>query len=182
MNEEREKIKIRKYYQERIANLTSERRSEAQKAAFQELKELTKPFSRILSFSSLADEVSLWHLNYYLAGTGRLVLPRIDGGHLVPYYVDDPDTQLIRGPYQIEEPDPSRCHAVDLDKIDLIIVPGVVFDQEGGRIGRGKGFYDRLLASVNLTYKIGVGFKEQLYPTKLPQEPFDRPVSRVCLY
>ena len=182
MSEELEKNSIRKHYRELITNISSMRRIEAQKAAFQELKELTKPFSLILSFSSTADEVSLWHLNYYLAGTGRLVLPRIDGGHLAPYQVDDPDTQLIRGPYQIEEPDPSRCRAVDLDKVDLIIVPGIAFDRDGGRIGRAKGFYDRLLASVNLTYKIGVGFKEQLYPSKLPQEAFDRPVNRVCLY
>ena len=62
--------------------------------------------------------------------------------------------------------------AVVKDAIDLIIVPGVGFDRQGNRLGRGKGYYDRLLPRIPSAYKIGICFPFQLVE-EIPAEPFD---------
>ena len=50
----------------------------------------------------------------------------------------------------------------DYEKIDVVVVPGMAFDKEGHRLGRGKGYYDRFLAKIRNTYKIGLCFPWQL--------------------
>jgi 5-formyltetrahydrofolate cyclo-ligase len=182
MNKQEQKKLLRDHFLEIVDLLPSNRKEMAQKKVFQELKEVSKHFSRILSFASKSNEINLWHLNYYLAGQGQLVLPRIEGAHLCPYQVKNPDKDLVLGPYKIYEPDPESCLKMEIDKIDLILVPGIAFDKAGNRLGMGKGYYDRLLSSLTLTMKIGVGFQEQLYDKLLPVEEFDRPVNRLCLY
>jgi 5-formyltetrahydrofolate cyclo-ligase len=134
-----------------------------------------------LSFASKSNEINLWHLNYYLASQERLVLPRMEGAHLTPYLVQNPDNELVLGPYKIYEPNIDLCRKIEIDEIDLILVPAVAFDKAKNRIGYGKGYYDRLLESIQDTMKIGVGFQEQLYDKILPVEDFDRPVTGLCL-
>ena len=73
-------------------------------------------------------------------------------------------------PYGIEEPTGTPIVA-DGD-IDLIVVPGVAFDRHLGRMGRGKGFYDRLFARIPRALRIGVCFACQVVPT-VPMEPHD---------
>jgi len=87
-----------------------------------------------------------------------------------------PDTPLCMGRYQIPEPcDPQE---VLLDAIDLMLVPGVAFNPNTGeRLGRGGGYYDRLLESFKgLT--IGVGFSFQLY-SEIPIDPTDQPLDLI---
>lgn len=60
---------------------------------------------------------------------------------------------------------------LDIDNIDLMIIPGVAFDKENNRLGRGKGFYDRLL-SISNSIKVGVCFEFQFFD-KIPTEEFD---------
>jgi 5-formyltetrahydrofolate cyclo-ligase len=182
MNKQEEKKILRDKYYELLDLLPSTRRESAQKKVFSELKEKTKHFSLVLSFASKSNEINLWHLNYYLASQGQLVLPRMEGAHLVPYFVQNPDKDLILGPYKIYEPNIETCQKVDIEKITLILVPGIAFDKGGNRLGNGKGYYDRLLSSLALTMKIGVGFIEQLSNTPLPIEEHDRPVNHLCLY
>ncbi len=181
MNKQEEKKLLRDKFLETMDLLPSTRKESAQKKAFQELKEITKHFSLVLSFASKSNEINLWHLNYYLASQGQLTLPRIEGAHLVPYQVNNPDRDLIIGPYKIYEPNPEFCKKVDIEKIDLILVPAIAFDRYFNRLGVGKGYYDRLLSSLYDTMKVGVGFQEQFYEKVLPIEEFDRPVNRLCL-
>ena len=65
----------------------------------------------------------------------------------------------------------------DLTKIDLIIVPGMAFDTEGNRLGRGKAFYDIFLRNSN-AFKIGVCFSFQMLPG-IPVEEMDIPMDEV---
>ena len=61
--------------------------------------------------------------------------------------------------------------------MDLIIVPGVAFDVHGNRMGRGKGYYDKLLPLLH-SYNIGICYRFQAQE-ELPTEPFDRPMDEV---
>lgn len=72
--------------------------------------------------------------------------------------------------YGIEEPVGEAF--TDYTSIDLIIVPGVAFDCKGNRLGRGKGFYDRLLPQISSAYKVGICFPYQLVK-EVPAEVFD---------
>ena len=182
MNKQDQKKILRDHFIEVIDLLPSYRKEAAQKKLFQELKEITRHFRYVLSYASKTNEINLWHLNYYLASQGQLILPRMEGVHLAPYFVNNPDTDLVLGLYKIYEPNPEVCKKIPIEEIDLILVPGLAFDENGNRLGYGKGYYDRLLASISLTMKIGVGFQEQLYKKELPIEENDRPVNRLCLY
>ena len=64
------------------------------------------------------------------------------------------------------------------DEIDLVIVPAVALDIKGNRLGRGKGYYDRLLPQCPQAYKIGVALECQLLE-ELPVDPFDAPLDAV---
>jgi len=65
------------------------------------------------------------------------------------------------------------------DKVspDLVLVPGVVFNYQGKRIGRGKGFYDRCLPRLGSNLKIGICFDEQLIDKNIPVEEHDQSVD-----
>ena len=86
-----------------------------------------------------------------------------------------PDTTFIEGHYGIREPRSYRL--IPMSDIDLIAVPGVAFDQSGNRLGRGGGFYDRMLSGCP-GYKIAVAFDFQIYP-EIPTEPHDLPVDAI---
>ena len=66
------------------------------------------------------------------------------------------------GAYNILEPKQESIEQVDVESIDLIIVPGVVFDESGNRIGHGKGYYDRLLNASRNIPSIGLAFEFQI--------------------
>ena len=66
------------------------------------------------------------------------------------------------GAYNILEPKQESIEQVDVESIDLIIVPGVVFDESGNRIGHGKGYYDRLLNDSQNISNIGLAFELQM--------------------
>ena len=60
----------------------------------------------------------------------------------------------------------------------MIIVPGVAFDRKGNRLGRGRGFYDRLLKTTPNAIKVGVAFDFQMVE-QVPTEPLDVPMNKV---
>jgi 5-formyltetrahydrofolate cyclo-ligase len=88
-------------------------------------------------------------LGAVLASGRTLVLPRVDRAarRLALHEVRDLDTELRPGTWGIPEPVPAHCRVVVPAEIDFVLVPGVVFDPRGGRIGYGAGYYDRLLAA-----------------------------------
>jgi len=87
-----------------------------------------------------------------------------------PARIDDPSTELVPGPSRIPEPAPG-CPNFPANRLDFVLVPGIGFSLAGGRLGRGKGHYDRLLAMVP-GWKCGVAFDCQLMG-ELPMEPHD---------
>ncbi|MCK9603277.1 MAG: 5-formyltetrahydrofolate cyclo-ligase [Candidatus Omnitrophica bacterium] len=86
-------------------------------------------------------------------------------------------TKLARGPYGISEP--AVKESIDLRYLDLVITPGVAFDKQGNRLGRGKGYYDRFLKKLHRkTTSIGLAFDFQILPS-VPTAMHDVAVDRV---
>lgn len=155
--------------------LDENERAEAARRVF-EMVESTAAFimaEHILMYHSLPDELSTrgfldrWHSRKHF------YLPRVNGVNLdiLPY----DRSRLHLGAFNIEEPDGSET--ADINDIELIIVPGVAYDRRGNRIGRGKGFYDRLLRDSHAV-TIGVAYDCQLVDEIEPDE-FDVPVDYV---
>lgn len=86
-----------------------------------------------------------------------------------------PSTDFILGHYGIREPVSPRL--IPLNEIDIITVPGIAFDHTGNRLGRGGGFYDRMLSGFKGS-RIAVAFDFQMYD-QIPIEPHDKPVNTV---
>lgn len=84
------------------------------------------------------------------------------------------------GPYGILQPDPGRCpEVVDPRRLELIIVPALLFSPLGYRVGYGGGYYDRLLADAPQARKIGIAFSYQM-EGHLPVEEHDQPVDAIA--
>lgn len=111
-------------------------------------------------FAPMPGEVDLLAL---LADTNRVwVFPKVIGDHLTFHHVRNLNMDLLRGAYGILEPT-KRLPLVFTDEIDLFLCPGIGFDRRGGRIGRGKGFYDRALAEARKdAIRLGICFDFQL--------------------
>lgn len=91
--------------------------------------------------------------------------------------VDDLETDLKIGPRGILEPDPDRCKTVPIDSIDIAIIPGVAFDEKGGRIGSGEGYYDRLIPKLPITTrKVALALESQIIQ-QVPMESHDKHVD-----
>lgn len=100
----------------------------------------------------------------------RVVFPRVVGEELKLYHVSDVSEDLKLGYTNIPEPKTSLPE-IKSTELDLILVPGIVFDPEGNRIGYGKGHFDRFLEDLSAA-KIGVAYDFQLVDL-IPAEEHD---------
>jgi len=112
----------------------------------------------------------------------KVVVPYIENEakEIVPSALKGTIEDLELGPYGILQPrKETHPEEFPLEKIDLVIVPGVAFDEQNNRLGRGKGYYDRFLKRLPQgTTTIGLCFDFQII-NYLPQESHDFPVSEV---
>lgn len=166
---------LRRDVRARMEALTPARRAAASAQARALLAQQTrwKTAQSILFFAPTPDELDVWPLLAEALANGKTAaLPRYDAPtqSYRACRIENPAEDLEAGRFGIREPTP-RCAAGRLEWLDLILVPGVAFDLYGRRLGRGKGFYDRLLAAVRGT-TCGVAFDEQLVP-EVPVEPHD---------
>jgi 5-formyltetrahydrofolate cyclo-ligase len=137
---------------------------------------ILKSAGAILFFAPMPAEPDIWPLFEEALLAGKIAaLPRFSpqSQSYVACVVQDARTELQSGKLGIREPGVS-CPEIALNRLDLVLVPGVAFDARGGRLGRGKGYYDRLLSAVRGT-KCGVAFDEQIVDA-VPVGPKD-----VCL-
>jgi len=127
----------------------------------------------VLLFAPLPDEVDVAPLfKLALVAGKKLALPRFEhrGQSYVASRVVNPTEDLRPGRFGISEP-AETCAGVPLNELDFLVVPGVAFTLDGRRLGRGKAFYDRLLASAR-GITCGVAFDEQIVDA-IPTEPHD---------
>lgn len=91
--------------------------------------------------------------------------------------VDNLERDLKLGERGVLEPDISRCKVVPIESIDIALVPGLAFDEKGGRIGTGEGYYDRLIPKLtNTTRKVSLALDAQIIP-QVPMESHDKYVD-----
>ena len=132
------------------------------------LEEITKS-SVIMLYRALPGEVDLNSLADTLLTQKKIVLlPKVNGDNLEPRIYSGPES-LSKGSFNIMEPDGE----VFFGHIDAVVVPGLCFDIAGGRLGFGRGFYDRFLNEKADTFKIGVCF-DKLLLDEVPAEPHDK--------
>lgn len=127
----------------------------------------------ILFFAPLPEELDVWPLLTEALSAGKHVaLPRFaaESRAYEAFTVQDLATDLQAGRFGIREPN-GRCPRLTIARVDLALVPGVAFDLHGRRLGRGKGYYDRLLKQVRGT-TCAVAFDEQIVE-EIPAEPHD---------
>ena len=155
----KEILKIRKSLPQRKADIN----------AF-ESNTFFKKASVVFCYVSFENEISTLDLIKELLKEKRVVVPYCTDKNGTMICVEIKSiAELKIGSYGILEP----CNPIEFDKkeIDLCIVPGLAFDSFGGRIGFGKGYYDRFLSSAN-AYKIGICHKE-LFFGSVPKDEFD---------
>ena len=166
---------IRRRIKAQKALLTEREKQDAATAVFRALEQ-TAAFmvsERILMYLSLPDELSTREFIDKWAPKKQFYLPRVNGLNLeiLPY-----DRSKLRlGAFRIEEPEGNET--VSVSEIDMIVVPAVGYDTEGRRVGRGKGYYDKLLARTK-AIKVGVAYQFQVVDY-IETEPHDISVDMV---
>lgn len=174
---------LREHYRRIRKEISDERREEAKIEAVKKLYERIDTAKKVLSFASKKEEIDLWPFNQRLAKESRLLLPHLaKDATIVPYQVADLDKQLVmQEKWHVLEPKPKECQKVPLEEVEIVLVPGLAFDRGHGRLGYGKGHYDRFLMHLSCPL-IGVGFREQLLKEPFPHEKHDIPLTEIYLF
>lgn len=114
-----------------------------------------------------------------LAEGKSVVVPRIDAGdNIRACRIDNLDQDVVPGKFGIREPRAEWCQEILPGSIDLVMVPAVVYDRCGNRIGYGKGYYDRWLAQFAPAQRIGLAYDVQVVD-KILRETHDMPVGMI---
>ena len=123
----------------------------------------------VLLYHSLSDEVNTHQFIEEWCLKKQLLLPVVVGEELELRLFQNMN-ELKIGSFGIAEP--TGPLFTDYAKIDFVAVPGMAFDRNGHRLGRGKGYYDRLLPRLTNAYKAGICFPYQVVD-EVPVEPTD---------
>ena len=169
------KEEIRREIKERLKDpgLSLEPREEAVNAILTSRE--WKCARQILLYSSLTDECNTDKIIMEALSCGkRVILPVVDGDILRLFVYGG---KMKRGAFGIAEPSEGAEEITDCSSIGLAIIPGRAFTADGWRLGRGKGYYDRLLPSLNCPIW-GLALPVQIFDT-LPTDTWDVRLDRV---
>ncbi|MCL5987078.1 MAG: 5-formyltetrahydrofolate cyclo-ligase [Actinobacteria bacterium] len=160
------KSRIRKIYIKRRNGLSENLVALKSKAIKDHLLQLPALLNAktIMAYLSFDNEVRTDEIISELIKNGKTVcVPKLFGKKMVPYRIFSMNEDFIIDRYGIREPQNDISREVYLKDLDVVIVPGVVFDLEGGRYGYGGGYYDRFLIALKPTAKkIAIAFNLQV--------------------
>ncbi|AOX44317.1 5-formyltetrahydrofolate cyclo-ligase [Spiroplasma sp. NBRC 100390] len=170
----REKLIVRQ-------NITSSLRYQKEQQIFECFfnNHIIQKSKNIAIYYSIKGEVdTILIMQKLLAAKTNVFLPRLVGDDLQFYQITNLTTDLeFNQRYGLYEPR-STLTLIEKDKIDVIVVPIVAFDQNNFRLGYGKGYYDRFLKNYH-KMAIGLAFIEQLVTTPLPIEKHDIKIKTI---
>ena len=175
----RTKQEIRKQYLQARRELTPEERAEKSARAAVRIAALPefRTAGTILLYQAMPDEPDLQSLAEGPASAGRrfaypVCISRTEMAAMLP-------GSWRKGAFGIREPDPETSQIVPPEAIDLVICPGVAFDEKKTRLGMGGGYYDRYLPECVNAKTVLAAFEVQRAEERLPREPEDVPVDWV---
>ena len=163
-----EKVKLRDTVLRKLKEQSSEERQSKSKAIASKLKQdaVFQKAKVVMFYVSIAQEVETISLLKEFLREGKIAtVPYVDSQAqtLVSVEIKNPDQELTPGSYGILEPYSRLVRPFDLNRLDLVLVPGIAFDHEGHRLGRGRGYYDRFLKTLPAHVKrYGLAFDFQL--------------------
>lgn len=142
-----------------------------------EMHERFQKAHTVLMFYALPDEPATQLKLDQWAQEKVIILPVVVGDDLILRRYTGPEC-LAEGAFHILEPQGEQFDAYE--SIDMVVVPGVAFDRHLNRLGRGKGYYDKLLSrpSLKSAYKLGICFDFQKVD-EVPIGPFDIPMDEL---
>ena len=175
------------------AEIRNEMAAQIGKLSAAELKEKTKEIeNRLFEFANFLESKIVL---LYVSGANEVrsesvirrafdhnkivVLPRANNGskQISLYKIDEYPKAMQSGNSGKLEPNPDKCRKVPIDCIDIAIIPGVAFDEKGGRVGPGDGFYDRLIPHLPITTrKVALALDHQVL-VQVPAESHDKQVD-----
>lgn len=174
---ENEKKRIRKEIRSLKQNYSLEQKKELSWSILEKV-EMVPEFQKaktVMLYWSMMGEVHTHDFVCKWAKQKRVILPCVKGDTL--------DLKVFKGMDHLVDgenfgiPEPDGPVFMEEEEIDLIVVPGVAFDKENNRMGRGKAYYDRLLKSLS-AYKLGICFDFQLLD-KVPVDEHDIKMNQV---
>lgn len=138
----------------------------------------SKTIMLYLSFNNEVDTYGL--LEWCLKNEKRVVVPYCieEERKMIPCNIKNVDEDLERSRFGFMQPKVNYIDEVHKDEIDVVIVPGVVFDINGNRIGFGGGYYDRFLQNLSDTKSIAICHDFQLVE-RVPRDDFDIPMNKI---
>lgn len=172
----RSKQKLRKNFKKILSAVTDS--SSQEEAIFEYLIHLPeyKNSQNILAYYSRETEVSTKNILSHSIKIGKSIYLPNSSRQVIGKYLNK--TDLTKGAHNIMEPKENIEKALKTD-LDLIIVPGLAFDNHGNRLGYGSGWYDRFISNIdNPPFVVALAFNEQII-AKLPNEPHDRKVDMI---
>lgn len=130
----------------------------------------------VLAYGATPEEIDPGPAVRALRGLGVVTaFPRVEEAGVLGVHEVLDDAEFVTGVFGLREPS-AGAPRVELERIDLVIVPGVAFDERGYRLGYGGGYYDRLLPRLRPDcVRIGLAFDEQVFDA-VPCDHHDQPV------
>lgn len=177
------KPSLRKKMLHSIKNLTVARKKEAALNAVEQLKRILPSRGLVASYFPInLTELDISPLNIWLASQKRLCLPKVEPGGLTFYCVTSLSDCCQQGTLNLIEPNTDLCTKTCMNQVSLLLVPGVAFDSKNNRLGRGGGYYDRVIANHPNLPTLSVAFSEQKVLQPLQAEPHDQKVDRILFF
>ncbi len=145
-----------------------------------------KEATTILFYMAFDGEVDTFEMIRQAQKMGKIIgLPGInkEKREIIPAVIERIDTACLEiGSYGILQPKIGQGNLLNIDKIDMVIVPGIAFDRQNNRLGRGKGYYDRFLKKISShTTTVGLAFDFQIVDHLPDIAHYDVPVSCVLV-
>ncbi|MDD4546428.1 MAG: 5-formyltetrahydrofolate cyclo-ligase [Oscillospiraceae bacterium] len=173
------KAKLREHYKKLRLDMPNEQKAEYDGKITRKITGLSQyeRCSLLLSYVSTEKEVdTIGLIKKAFDDNKRVAVPKcIDGTRIIKFYYIESLDQLKSGYFGIKEPDPNESEEVINFSDSLCLVPALCYDWEGYRLGYGKGYYDRFLASYD-GVMVGAAYSSCIR-RRLPHGKYDRPVE-----